>query len=61
MTTPSQLPRLYSIKKVAQQFDVCTKTVERWITKKDLPSYRLGGRILVSEEDLLAHLRKHRQ
>ena len=61
MNALSRLPRLCSIKKVAQHCDVCTKTVERWISSRELPSYRLGGRVLVSEQDLLAYLQKHRQ
>ena len=60
-TTPSRLPSLLSIDKVAKDFDVSTKTIRRWIKRGDLASHRLGRQIRIAEPDLIAFLAKNKQ
>ena len=56
------LPRLLALDEVAEQLRVSTKSVDRWIKKRTLQSYKLGDRVLVSMEDLLAFLeQRHRK
>ena len=53
------LPRLLELKEVAEQLRVSTKSVDRWIKRRELRSYKLGDRVLISMEDLLAFLEQH--
>ena len=57
---PKKLPSLYTIKDVAAYAKVSPKTVRRWIDAKELPAYRLGRAIRISEEDLRAFADKKR-
>ena len=65
MTAPkanfSQLPPVYSIKRVANYLDVSTKTVRRWIERGDLTAHKIGRQIRITEPDLLTFLRMRRQ
>ena len=65
MTTPkpnsSQLPPVYSIKRVADYLEVSTKTVRRWIGRGDLTAHKIGRQIRITEPDLLTFLRLRRQ
>ena len=54
------LPSFHSIKEVARRCRVCERTVLRWIQAKELTVYRLGGRVLISEEDLAGFLAARR-
>ncbi len=60
MNTSSKPQRFYSIKQVAQQVGVCTKTIRRLIGSGELHVYRLRRQIRISEEDLIAFLNKNR-
>ena len=57
---PQKLSNLFTIKDVAAYAKVSTKTVSRWIDAKELPVYRLGRVIRISEEDLRAFADKKR-
>ena len=57
---PQKLPNLFTIKDVAAYAKVSPKTVRRWIDAKELPVYRLGRAIRISEEDLRAFADKKR-
>ncbi len=57
---PQKLPNLFTIKDVAAYAKVSPKTVRRWIDAKELPVYRLGRAIRISEEDLRAFTDKKR-
>ena len=52
----ASLPSFHSIKEVARRCRVCERTVLRWIQANELTVYRLGGRVLISEEDLAGFL-----
>ena len=50
--TPDQPSTLHSIPTVAERLDVSEKSVRRCIGRGELPAYRIGGQIRISEEDL---------
>jgi excisionase family DNA binding protein len=52
----SGLPLLYSVDDVASQLGVSPKTVRRWIAAKELPVYRVGRQLRISESDLVAFI-----
>jgi excisionase family DNA binding protein len=54
------LPRLFSVKAVAMQLAVSTKTVRRWIETGELPVHRLGRQLRVSETDLVVFIARSR-
>lgn len=56
----SRLPRLVSIKEVATQLNVSTKTVRRLIASGELHVHRLGRQIRIAEDDLTVFLAKRR-
>ncbi|MEP2530784.1 helix-turn-helix domain-containing protein [Shimia sp.] len=43
-----------SVRQVAETFDVCPKTVRRWIASGDLPATRLGRDWRIARTDLKA-------
>ena len=60
MTHPCpSVPQFLSIDEVAERLKLSTKTIRRWIQRGELNVYRLGGQIRITEDDLLAFLRKH--
>jgi excisionase family DNA binding protein len=59
-TLLSKLPRLFTVSEVAQHANVCSRSVRRWIKDGQLSVHRLGRQLRVSEDDLLAFLRLHR-
>ncbi len=61
MNATSNLPRMYSIKEIGPQVGVSSKTIRRWIERGELHVHRLGRRLRISEDDLLAFLSKHRK
>jgi excisionase family DNA binding protein len=52
--------RFFTVSAVAEQLDVATRTVRRWIDQGDLAAYKVGGVIRISELDLRAFLASHR-
>ena len=42
MDKTSPRPRVFTIPQVAEDLQVSTRTVRRWIAVRDLTSYRLG-------------------
>ena len=55
------LPKLHTIKAVAEALDVSSRTVRRWIENGDLPVHRVDSVVRVAEDDLRAFLALHRQ
>ena len=55
------LPKLYTIKAVAEALDVSSRTVRRWIENGDLAVHRVDSVVRVAEDDLRAFLALHRQ
>jgi excisionase family DNA binding protein len=49
-----RIPRFFTIKYTAENFDVCEKTVRRWIKSGQLPSHTLAGAVRISEADLVS-------
>lgn len=47
--TPPALPRLLTISEVAELLKVSTRSVRRWIDARELPVYRLGRNVRISE------------
>ncbi len=64
MTTPtpdtSPLPSFYSVTETAKLLKVNPKTVRRWIENGDLTVHRFGRQIRITEPDLVAFIRQHR-
>lgn len=60
-SAPSRLPRLLTVNAAAEQLDVCTKTIRRWIKSGALHAHRLGRQQRISEDDLLLFIQKRRQ
>jgi excisionase family DNA binding protein len=61
-TTPTstRLPRMLSIRQVAERYGVCPKTVARWIKQHGLHVHRIGRTIRVAEEDATAFMAARR-
>ncbi len=57
---PSHIPRFYSVHEIAEQLDVCERTVRRWITANELGAHKLGRAVRVSDSDLRDFLARHR-
>lgn len=55
------LPKLHTIKAVAEALDVSSRTVRRWIENGDLAVHRVGNVVRVAEDDLRPFLALHRQ
>jgi excisionase family DNA binding protein len=55
------LPKYYSIKAVAEAFDVSARTIRRWIANGDLVVHRVHGVVRIAEADLRAFLALHRE
>jgi excisionase family DNA binding protein len=55
------LPRLHTIKAVAEAVNVSSRTVRRWIENGDLAVHRVDSVVRVAEDDLRAFLALHRQ
>ena len=54
-------PRFLTVKFIADDLDVCRKTVWRWIHAGLLPHHKLGRQFRIAEEDYRAFLalRRH--
>jgi len=55
------LPKLHTIKAVAEALEVSSRTVRRWIENGDLVVHRVDSVVRVAEDDLRAFLALHRQ
>jgi excisionase family DNA binding protein len=55
------LPKLHTIKAVAEAVDVSSRTVRRWIENGGLAVHRVDSVVRVAEDDLRAFLALHRQ
>ena len=53
--------RVLSIQAVAQQLDVSTKTVRRWVDRGELPHHRLGRAIKITQPDLSVFMAMRRR
>lgn len=58
--TAPVLPRLYSVRDVAEAMGVSSKTVRRWIKAGALPVHRLGKQLRISQADLAAFIAQSR-
>jgi excisionase family DNA binding protein len=57
---PNDLPPMRRVADVAAALDVSEKTVRRLIASGDLPNYRLGRTVRVSDEDIQLFLKRRR-
>lgn len=60
-TTACRLPHLLGVNEVATLLQVSSKTVRRWIVRRELRTHRLGRQLRVAEEDLNAFLAQRRK
>lgn len=57
MSKPTpRLPVFLSPQQVAEQLQVSTKTVGRWVTCGDLVAHRFGGQWRIADSDLAAFI-----
>lgn len=61
MPSNSPLPRFFSVKDIAAQLRVSTKTVRRWIDAGDLSVHRVGRLLRISDADLTTFTRTRRE
>lgn len=62
MTLPRpRLPRMLAVADLAEHWQVCTKTVRRWIERGDLRMHRVGRQLRISEEDAAQFIGNHRR
>jgi excisionase family DNA binding protein len=55
------LPKLYTIKAVAEAVNVSSRTVRRWIENGELAVHRVDSVVRVAEDDVRAFLALHSQ
>lgn len=60
MIASSSLPTLYTVAETAARLKVSRKTIRRQIDQGALVAHRLGGRVLISEPDLVAYIQSGR-
>jgi excisionase family DNA binding protein len=48
--------RFVSVREIAEQLGVCSKTVRRWIGSGELHVHRFGRRLRIADEDLVAFI-----
>jgi excisionase family DNA binding protein len=49
---PSQVPNFRRIQYVAEKLDLSLRSVQRLIEAGELPAYKIGGAVRVSDEDI---------
>ena len=59
--TKSAVPRLFSLKRAADYLGVSYWTIRDYIFRGELPSVRLGRRVLVDVRDLDALVEKYKE
>ena len=52
--------RFFTIAEVAEDLNVSTRTVRRWITAGELVVHRVGSVVRIAASDLRAFLERHR-
>jgi len=57
----NRLPRLYSVRQVAELLGISTKTVRRRIRDRELMVHRVGRQIRISEDDYRSYVAGRRQ
>ncbi len=55
------LPKVYSIREIADHLKVSDKTVRRWINHGELTAHRMGRQLRISEPDFVAFIRIGRE
>jgi excisionase family DNA binding protein len=55
-----QRQQFFTVRAVAEQLDISSRTVHRWIKNNELAVHRLGGSVRISEADLKHYLAAHR-
>lgn len=58
MNSQKEPPDYLTVGQVAQQWQVGTRTVRRWIAEGDLPAYRVGGLVRVDRKDLTRFVKR---
>ena len=62
MPYPPPLPRIAaSLSELAEMTGVSERTLRRWAREEEMPTYRVGGRVLVHLGDFEGWLRGHRE
>ena len=56
-----QVPKMLSIRAVADHLDVSIKTVRRWIARGDLFAFKVGGQWRIDPDDLERFLWRQRR
>jgi len=51
----------FSIQQIADELNVCTKTIRRWIADDKLPAYKLGNQWRIASGDLDIFLKLRRK
>jgi excisionase family DNA binding protein len=59
-TPPSTLPRLFSIKQVAEHTGLSRRTIVAALSSGDLEHYRVGSRAIIPETAIIAWLESKR-
>jgi excisionase family DNA binding protein len=57
-TEQASLPKLFSVRRVAEQTSTGERTIREWIRRGRLKSVRLGGRVMVPEPNCGVFVRK---
>ena len=52
--------KLWSVQQVGERLNLSTRTIRRWIDQGELPVYRLGRQIRISDKDLDTFLKLRR-
>jgi excisionase family DNA binding protein len=58
MSAEPTLKRYLSVRQICERLPVCKSLVYRLVRDGEIPSARLGGKILVREDDLVAMLER---
>jgi excisionase family DNA binding protein len=61
MSNSGNIPRLLSLREVADTLGVSTRTVHRFIKAGDLVAHRIGGQLRIALTDLDTFLKIRRQ
>lgn len=59
-TPPATLPKLFSIKQVAEHTGLSRRTIVRALSDGDLEHYRMGARAVIPETAIIAWLEANR-
>jgi excisionase family DNA binding protein len=55
-----RIPRLHTVKRVAEALEMSERTVRRKIENRELKAHKLGRLVRISEEDLQRYLNERR-